>query len=121
LESHLYRNGTRILKFFLHLSKEEQKRRFLERLDDGTKNWKLNPADIKERGYWKQYRKAYEQCLAATSTKKAPWFVVPADSKEDARLIISGLIIRALEEIKMGYPVMDAAQRKSLQAMRQRL
>jgi len=121
LESHLYRNGTRILKFFLHLSKEEQKRRFLLRLDDKTKNWKLSPADIKERGFWKEYRKAYEHCLAATSTKQAPWFVVPADGKEDARLIISGLIIRALEGIKMSYPVMDAAQRKSLQAMRQEL
>ncbi len=121
LESHLYRNGTRILKFFLHLSKDEQKRRFLLRLDDKAKNWKLSPADIKERGFWKQYRKAYEHCLAATSTRHAPWFVVPADGKEDARLIISGLIIQALEGIKMGYPVADASQRKALKAMRKEL
>jgi len=121
MEAHLHRNGTRILKFFLHLSKEEQRRRFLERIDDAAKNWKLSPADIKERGFWKQYRKAYEHCLAATSTQHAPWFVVPADDKEDARLIISGLIIKALESIKMGYPIPDASQRKALKAMRKEL
>src|SRR5208337_3477754 len=89
LERHLYRNGTRVLKFFLHLSKEEQRRRFLERIDDSDKNWKFSQSDIAERARWKDYQKAYEACLGATSTDHAPWFVVPADDKENARLIIS--------------------------------
>ena len=89
LERHLYVNGTRIIKFFLHLSKEEQRKRFLARIDEPEKNWKFSLADIKERGYWKHYMKAYEECLSATSTREAPWYVVPADDKESARLIVS--------------------------------
>ena len=89
LERHLHGNGTRIIKFFLHLSKEEQRKRFLARIDEPEKNWKFSPADIAERKFWKQYMKAYEECLSATSTRHAPWYVVPADDKENARLIVS--------------------------------
>jgi len=88
LEQHLHRNGTRVIKFFLHLSKDEQRRRFLERINEPEKNWKFSLADIHERGYWKHYVKAYEDCLTATSTGEAPWYVVPADDKENARLIV---------------------------------
>ena len=100
LEKHLYRNGTRVLKFFLHLSKEEQRRRFLARIDDPNKNWKFSQADIAERAQWKDYQKAYEACLEATSTGHAPWFVVPADDKENARLIISHIVLDTLEKFK---------------------
>ena len=89
LEQHLHRNGTRIVKFFLHLSKNEQRKRFLERIDEPDKNWKFSLADIHERKYWKHYMQAYEECLTATSTHEAPWFVVPADDKKDVRLIVS--------------------------------
>ena len=89
LENHLHRNGTRIIKFFLHLSKEEQRKRFIDRIDEPEKNWKFSMADIEERKYWKQYMQAYEACLSATSTKIAPWYVVPADDKKNTRLIIS--------------------------------
>ena len=89
MERHLHGNGTRIIKFFLHLSKEEQRKRFLARIDEPEKNWKFSPADIEERKFWKQYMKAYEKCLSATSTRDAPWYVVPADDKENARLIVS--------------------------------
>jgi PPK2 family polyphosphate:nucleotide phosphotransferase len=89
LESHLYRNGTRTIKVFLHLSQEEQRKRFLERIDEPDKNWKFNLSDIHERKYWKHYTKAYEACLNATSTRHAPWYVVPADDKMNARLIVS--------------------------------
>ena len=92
LERHLHRNGTRILKFFLHLSKEEQRRRFLRRLDDPARNWKFSQFDLVERGFWKEYQSAYEECLVATSTENAPWFVVPADDKLNARLIISQIV-----------------------------
>src|SRR5271170_1870306 len=93
LEKHLHRNGTRVIKFFLHLSKNEQRRRFIERIDDPEKNWKFSQADIAERTFWKDYMEAYEACLSATSTGHAPWFVVPADDKENARLIISQIIL----------------------------
>ena len=89
LERHLHANGTRIIKFFLHLSKEEQRKRFLARIDEPEKNWKFSAADIEERKFWKQYMKAYEECLSATSTRDSPWYVVPADDKENARLIVS--------------------------------
>ena len=89
LEKTSHRNGTRIVKFFLHLSKEEQRKRFLERIDQPEKNWKFSLADIEERKFWKQYMKAYEECLGATSTRAAPWYVVPADDKPNARLIVS--------------------------------
>jgi PPK2 family polyphosphate:nucleotide phosphotransferase len=120
-EKHLYYNGTRIIKFFLHLSKEEQQKRFLERIDDPVKNWKFSPADIKERGFWKQYMEAYEDCLTATSTNIAPWYVVPADDKENAWLIVSSIIVNALKDLKMSYPKLDAKRRQELQSMRRLL
>ena len=104
LEQHLHRNGTRVIKFFLHLSKDEQQRRFLERINEPEKNWKFSLADIHERGYWKHYVKAYEDCLTATSTGEAPWYVVPADDKENARLIVSRIVLDELNKLKMAYP-----------------
>jgi PPK2 family polyphosphate:nucleotide phosphotransferase len=104
LEKHLYRNGTRVVKFFLHLSKEEQRKRFLERLDNPAKNWKFNQPDIIERGFWKDYMKAYEDCLGATSTEVAPWHVIPADDKLNVRLIISHIVLDTLKALKMSYP-----------------
>jgi PPK2 family polyphosphate:nucleotide phosphotransferase len=121
LEQHLHANGTRILKFFLHISKEEQRKRFLARLEDPEKNWKFNDADVRERNYWSDYMKAYEACLRETSTKKAPWFVIPADDKQNARLIISDIIIDALRELPIGYPQVDAKRRKELQEFRRML
>jgi PPK2 family polyphosphate:nucleotide phosphotransferase len=121
LESHLYRNGTRILKFFLHLSEEEQRKRFLQRIDEPEKNWKFSLADIKERKYWNQYMQAYEACLSATSTEIAPWYIVPADDKQNARLIISHVIVETLQSLNMRYPQPTKARRKELQAIRKRL
>ncbi len=121
LEKHLYRNGTRVVKFFLHLSKEEQRRRFLERIDDSDKNWKFSQSDIAERAYWKDYMKAYEDCLSATSTDHAPWFVVPADDKENARLIISQVVLNTMEQLKMSYPEPGKARRKELLSIRKQL
>jgi PPK2 family polyphosphate:nucleotide phosphotransferase len=121
LENHLHRNGTRIIKFFLHLSKEEQRKRFLKRIDDPEKNWKFSVADIAERKFWKQYMKAYEECLSATSTRHAPWYVVPADDKENARLIISQAILDTLRDLRMTYPEPSAALRRELQSIRKLL
>jgi len=121
LEKHLHVNGTRIIKFYLHLSKEEQRKRFLERIDDPEKNWKFSGADIEERKFWKQYMAAYETCLSATSTRDSPWYVVPADDKENARLIVSQILLDALEELKMTYPLTTAKRRQELQAIRKRL
>ena len=121
LEKHLHRNGTRILKFFLHLSKEEQRKRFLARMEDPAKNWKFSRSDIEERKFWKDYAQAYEACLGATSTSHAPWHIVPADDKPNARLILSQLILDALRELKMCYPQPDRARRKELQSFRRRL
>jgi PPK2 family polyphosphate:nucleotide phosphotransferase len=121
LERHLAHNGTVILKFFLHLSKQEQKRRFLARIDDPGKNWKFSSADLKERGYWKDYMKAYEECLSATSTKDAPWFVIPADDKENARLLVSGVLQKTLEGLKLSYPSTSPEQRQELLAVRDQL
>jgi PPK2 family polyphosphate:nucleotide phosphotransferase len=121
LESHLYRNGTRIMKFFLHLSEEEQRKRFIERIDEPEKNWKFSLADIKERKYWKEYMQAYEACLSATSTENAPWYVVPADDKKNARLIISNVILETLKSLNMRYPQPNKARQKELQAIRKRL
>ena len=121
LENHLYRNGTRVIKFFLHLSKDEQRKRFLERIDEPEKNWKLSLADIQERKFWSRYRKAYEACLGATSTKETPWYIVPADDKENARLIVSQIILDTLNELKMSYPVVDKTRRKELQSIRKLL
>jgi len=121
LEKHLHRNGTRVIKFFLHLSKEEQRQRFLARIDDPAKNWKFSRSDIEERKFWKQYMQAYEACLSATSTAHAPWHVVPADDKENARLIISQIILDTLKELKMSYPKPDRERRKELQSLRRQL
>jgi polyphosphate kinase 2 (PPK2 family) len=107
LEKHLHANGTRIVKFFLHLSKEEQRRRFLARIDEPEKNWKFSLADIEGRKFWKGYRTAYEECLSATSTNDAPWYVVPADDKENARLIVSQIVLDVFEGLKMAYPKND--------------
>ncbi len=121
LERHLHRNGTRIVKFFLHLSKEEQRRRFLARIDDPEKNWKFSAADLVERDRWKDYMAAYEDCLEATSTDHAPWYVVPADDKENARLIVSQVLLDTMSRLKMRYPASDPAKLKELQAIRKRL
>ena len=120
-EEHLCRNGTRIIKFFLHLSKDEQRKRFLARIDEPDKNWKFSQADLTERGYWDDYMKAYEDCLSATSTCQAPWYVVPADDKENARLIVSRIILDTLSALEMSYPKSDANRRKELLAMRTQL
>jgi PPK2 family polyphosphate:nucleotide phosphotransferase len=121
LEKHLYRNGTRIIKFFLHLSEEEQRKRFLARIDEPEKNWKFSLADIEEHKFWKQYMHAYEACLSATSTKNAPWYVVPADDKENARLIISHIILDTFKSLKMHYPKTDAKRREELLSIREQL
>lgn len=121
LERHLWINGTRIIKFYLHLSKEEQRQRLLQRIDVPEKNWKLSLADINERKFWKQYMNAYEECLKATSTTDAPWYVVPADDKENARLIVSQVLVDALEGLRMTFPKTTAARRTELQAMRKQL
>ena len=120
-EEHLYNNSTRIIKFFLHLSQEEQRKRFLERIDDPDKNWKLSLSDIHERKYWPDYMKAYEDCLNATSTPHAPWYVVPADDKENARLIVSQIIVDTFNELKLAYPTIDAKQRQELKTIRKQL
>jgi PPK2 family polyphosphate:nucleotide phosphotransferase len=121
LERHLYANGTRIIKFFLHLSKEEQRKRFLARIDEPEKNWKFSLADIKERGYWKHYMRAYEECLSATSSREAPWYVVPADDKDDARLIVSRVLLDTFASLKMTYPKASATRRRELLSIRKGL
>jgi PPK2 family polyphosphate:nucleotide phosphotransferase len=121
MEEHLHRNGTVILKFFLNLSKKEQEKRFLERIDDADKNWKFSSADVHERKYWKQYMHAYEQCLSATSTRHAPWYAIPADDKDTARLIVSKILIDALGNLKMSYPRSNAKRRGELKAIRKQL
>jgi len=121
LEKHLYRNGTRIVKFFLHISKEEQRRRFLRRIEDPSHNWKFSKDDIAERGFWKDYQAAYEDCLAATSTEHAPWYVVPADDKLNARLIISQVVVNTLKKLKMDYPQSGKGRVKELQALKKQL
>jgi PPK2 family polyphosphate:nucleotide phosphotransferase len=121
LERHLDRNGTRIMKFFLHLSKDEQRKRFLARIDDPEKNWKFSSADIAERGYWKQYMKAYEKCLSATSTKYAPWYVVPADDKQNARLIVSRIVLDTIGKLKLEFPRSPTTRKKELEKLRKQL
>lgn len=120
-ENHLYRNGTRIIKFFLHLSEEEQRKRFLDRIDEPEKNWKFCLADIVERKFWKQYMHAYEACLSETSTKNSPWYVVPADDKKNARLIVSRIILDTFKALKMSYPETDAKRQKELLSIRHQL
>ena len=121
LEEHLHRNGTRIIKVFLHLSKDEQRKRFLERIDEADKNWKFSLADIHERKYWKHYMQVYEACLNATSTHQAPWYVVPADDKDNARLIVSQIVLDTLNGLKMAYPKTTAKRRRELKSIRKQL
>lgn len=121
LENHLHRNGTRIIKFFLHLSPDEQRKRFIERIDDPRKNWKFSAADMEERKYWEHYTQAYEDCLSATSTENAPWYIVPADDKENARLIVSQIILDAFNALDLHYPTADARHKQELSAIRQQL
>jgi polyphosphate kinase 2 (PPK2 family) len=121
LERHLSANGTQIVKVYLHLSKEEQRRRFLQRIDDPQKRWKFSAADIEERGYWKQYMKAYEECIQATSTTLAPWYIVPADDKENARLIVSKIVLKTLEGLNMRYPTLSAEREHELRTIRAKL
>jgi PPK2 family polyphosphate:nucleotide phosphotransferase len=120
-EKYLVANGTRVLKFYLHLSKQEQKKRFLERIDRPEKNWKLSSADLKERGRWDDYQAAYAEMLAKTSTKHAPWHVVPADQKWFARTVIADVIVRELESLPLQYPQVDEAGRKNLAVMKEQL
>lgn len=120
-EKNLTDNGTVILKFFLHLSKKEQKKRFMERIDDPSKNWKFSLADLKERAHWDEYQKVYEEALSATSTEYAPWYVVPADDKWYARLAIAAIITRQFEQLKISYPKISAAQKEELQKAKAQL
>lgn len=120
-ERHLHRSGTRTIKIFLHLSKGEQRRRFLERIDDPDKNWKLSSTDVKERKLWDRYSEAYAACLSATSTEESPWYVVPADDKQAARLIVSRIVLDALENLKMSYPKSGPQRLKELRSIRKEL
>jgi polyphosphate kinase 2 (PPK2 family) len=110
-----------ILKFFLHLSREEQLKRFLARLDHPQKNWKFSLADVRERGYWKKYQKAYEEAIRATATRRAPWYVVPADHKWFSRLVVAAAIVEQLEELHLAYPVLDKDKRRELAAAKETL
>jgi len=118
IERYLSRNGIRILKFFLHVSRQEQRRRFLARLDDPEKNWKFSVADAKERDHWDDYMKAYEEMIRATSTEHAPWHVIPADHKWFMRMAVADIVVDALEELKLEYPVVDDEKKKELDAVR---
>jgi len=120
-EKHLYRNGTKVLKFFLHISKEEQRKRFISRIDDPGKNWKFNEADMRERDLWGEYMTAYEECLSATSTRHAPWYVVPADDKENGRLIVSQVVQDAFRELDLRYPKPSASRMEELKTIRKKL
>jgi len=121
LERHLHRNGTRIIKFFLHLSKDEQRKRFLDRIDQPEKNWKFSMADVEERQYWKRYMRAYEKALGATSTRHAPWYIVPADDKLNSRLIVSRILLDTVEALELSYPKSTAARRRELLMLRKKL
>lgn len=120
-EKYLSDNGTRIVKFFLHLSKDEQKRRFLERINDPAKNWKLSPADVRERAFWDKYENAYEEMLEATSTAIAPWYVVPADKKWFTRAVIADVLVKTLKSLHLKYPKPDAGQLAAIEESRKSL
>lgn len=120
-ERHLHRNGTRIVKFFLNISREEQRKRLLSRIDDSAKNWKFNPSDIKERQYWDEYMDAYQDCLSATSTRYAPWYVVPADDKRNARLMVSRIILNTMESLDVDYPAASEEFLAEMHEMREGL
>ena len=121
MERHLHRNGTRIIKFFLHLSKEEQRKRFLDRIDAPAKNWKFSASDLEERKYWKEYMLAYEACFSATSSKHAPWYVVPADDKQNARLMVSQIIVHTLQGLGLSYPATSTQRVNELADIRKHL
>ena len=121
LERHLYSNGTRIIKFFLHLSKEEQRKRFLARIDNPDKNWKFSVADITERKFWRQYMTAFQECIGATNTSESPWYVVPADDKKNARLIVSQIVLDTLDGLEMAYPKPTPKRHKELTQIRKQL
>jgi PPK2 family polyphosphate:nucleotide phosphotransferase len=118
-EAHLARSGTKIIKFFLHLSKEEQRQRFLDRINKVEKNWKFSADDLKEREYWDLYMEAYEACLSATSSQAAPWFIVPADDKKNARLFVSRIIVQTLQDLKMTFPKPSKEREEELEFFRQ--
>jgi PPK2 family polyphosphate:nucleotide phosphotransferase len=120
-EAHLERNGTHVVKFYLHVSKEEQRRRFLDRIDHPDKNWKFSGADVEERAHWDEYMRAYEQALSATSTERSPWYVIPADDKRNARLLVSQVINETLAGLNLQYPRLDRARLAELKAARRRL
>ena len=121
LEKHLHRNGTRIIKIFLHLSKDEQRKRFLDRIDEADKNWKFSLSDMHERSYWKRYMEVYEACLGTTSTQHAPWYIVPADDKDNARVLVSRIVLDGLKDLKMAYPEITATRRRELDSIREQL
>jgi polyphosphate kinase 2 (PPK2 family) len=120
-ERHLHVNDTLILKFYLHLSKDEQRKRFIARIDEPEKNWKFSLADVKERGYWTAYMTAFEECLTATTTDDVPWYVVPADDKDDARLIVSQIVVDKMEALNMSYPKTTPARERELKLIRKEL
>jgi PPK2 family polyphosphate:nucleotide phosphotransferase len=117
-EDYLARQGTVVVKFFLHVSRKAQKKRFLERLDKPEKNWKFSPADVLERRYWDRYMEAFQDAIRATASKRAPWYVVPADNKWFTRLVVAAAVVDALDKLDLAYPKIDAAQRKALAAAR---
>jgi PPK2 family polyphosphate:nucleotide phosphotransferase len=121
MEDHLHQSGTRIVKFFLHISKDEQRKRFLERIEQPEKNWKLSQADFKERELWTEYMKAYDDCIRETSTPHSPWYVVPADDKRNSRLIISQIVVDTLESLQLTYPKADKDRKNELQSIRKQL
>jgi len=121
LERHLHVNGTVILKFYLHMSKDEQRKRFIARIDEPEKNWKFSLSDVKERGFWDQYMVAFEECLTATTTKAVPWYVVPADDKDNARLIVSQIVVDAMEALHMSYPKSTPEREQELKLIRKEL
>jgi PPK2 family polyphosphate:nucleotide phosphotransferase len=120
-ERHLDRNGTQVVKFFLHLSKEEQRRRLLVRLDDPTKHWKFSPADLAERSYWAEYQSVYEEVMTATSTKWAPWFVIPADDKHVARALVAGMIVRSIEAMALSPQPLTPEKQSAIQVAKEQL
>lgn len=120
-EDYLARQGTIILKFFLHLSRKEQKKRFMARLDKPDKHWKFSSADVHERAFWDDYMHAFEETIRATASKRAPWYVVPADNKWFTRLLVAAAIVHAIEQLDLSYPTVDAKQKKELQAAREAL
>jgi len=120
-EKYLYENGIVTVKFFLHISKEEQKNRLISRIDDKTKNWKFSAADVTERGYWEDYQRCYQEAISETTSEQAPWYVIPADKKWFARYLVSEIIVQTLEALKLDYPSIDKAQAELLEELKQKL